>query len=84
MVDYTKVPTQHMVEGVRNWVEHGVYPGSFLTCCFANDLYRAASKADMFNRRNLYEWAIFMFNELPADCWGSYEQLEKWRKSFEQ
>ncbi len=80
MVDYSKVPVAYMKKGIEAWVEHGIRPGSFLTAALENNFVWAALKADAQNSLLLREWALFIFNELPGDAWGSPEKLKLWEK----
>lgn len=81
MVDYSKIPVPYMEEGLRLWVEKGIRPGSFMTAMLANDFMNAAIRADDFNASKLQEWARFIYNELPEDCWGSREIMKEWEQS---
>lgn len=66
------------------YVEHGIEPGSFLTAVLENDLAEACARADMHNRRKLYEWVYYIYNECPGECWGSPEKVEAWIKKKEE
>ena len=77
MIDYTQLP-EHMREGTQLWVEHGIMPGGFLTAVLENDLVGAFGKADLENRASMYIWCQWLFNEAPAGCWGSREQVTDW------
>lgn len=78
-IDYTKCPTKYMIHGLQLYVEHGIKPGMFLQAVLANDFANAVTLADFHNRELLYEWAIFILNELPPQCWGSWETVRNWR-----
>ena len=70
-----------MKEGVRLYVEQGITPGSFLSSVLANDFTKAVTKADSSNGELLREWALFVLNELPENCWGSWETVRNWKGS---
>lgn len=54
------------------------YPlGHFLTSVVENDLFEALGRADSYNRASLYQICHFIYNELPAGCWGSPEIVKK-------
>lgn len=78
-VDYSKCPSKHMEHGVRLYVEEGISPGSFLKAVLANDFMGAVGRADSSNGELLREWAMFVYNYLPTDCWGSYERVNNWK-----
>ena len=80
-IDYGMLP-YHMQEGMRNYIEHGILPGGFLTAVLENDLMGAISKADDFNKRRLHDYGMFLYNEVPASCFGSPEAVQKWIASF--
>lgn len=80
MVNYSNIPVVYMKEGLQLWVEKGIRPGSFMSSMLANDFINAALRADATNLQNLQEWARFIYNELPPDCWGSWETLKEWEK----
>lgn len=77
-VDYSKVPAPHMVEGVRNWVDHGVCSSNFLRALFMNDFLDIVARADEINLSLLPEWARFLYNSMPAGSFGSEEKFYAW------
>jgi hypothetical protein len=72
MTDYSSIP-EYMVDGVRGYLEHGWTPGSFLYAVLCNNLKESAAQADDTNKLCLFEWACFMYNEMPSDTQGSPE-----------
>ena len=78
-MNYDKCPSAYMKEGLQLYIEHGILPGSFLQAILANDFAKAATRADSPNRELLYQWAIFMLNEVPEQCWGSWEVVNNWK-----
>jgi len=75
--------TQDNIEALLRYVEHGIEPGSFLKAVLCNDLVDACGRADVYNRRKLFEYVEWLYNEAPADCWGSEEKVLKWTRSRE-
>lgn len=71
---------QNLKEALDLYVEHGIEPGGFLTACLENNLTLALARADYRNRRNIFEIVSYIYNELPARCWGSREHVEKWKE----
>lgn len=67
-----------MAEGVYNYLERGIPPGSFLRAVLENDLRGAAGNADANNKNKLYEWAAFCMNELPSLAWGRKLLVKQW------
>jgi hypothetical protein len=78
-IDYTKCPAKYMIHGLQLYVERGIQPGSFLQALLANDFAKATTRADSANSELLREWALFLLNELPPDCWGSWETVRNWK-----
>jgi hypothetical protein len=78
-IDYTKCPAKYMIHGLQLYIEQGIQPGSFLQAVLANDLTKAATRADSANSELLREWALFLLNELPENCWGSWETVRNWK-----
>jgi hypothetical protein len=70
-----------MIHGLQLYIERGVKPGSFLSAVLANDFAKAATRADSANSELLREWALFLLNELPPECWGSWETVQHWKGS---
>jgi hypothetical protein len=68
----------YMVGGIERWIEHGIYPGDFLTAVIENDLREACGRADDTNQKLLYQYVSFFYNHAPSRCWGSPEKCEAW------
>ena|SRR3990167_2744589 len=71
---------EYMVKGMFLYLTKGILPGSFLQAVLENDLQGAAMNADQMNRECLTQWALFLYNDLPADCYGSPAQVQTWAK----
>ena len=70
------------VESIKLWLEHGCYPGSFVTGMLENDLKAAFGRFDSVNvdsalpeMRDLFK---FIYNELPSGAWGSKDKMDEW------
>lgn len=77
MTDYSGIPG-HMRQGVMDYLEKGYTPGSFLYAVLCNDLTESAAQADDINKHLLFEWASFMYNEVPSVSRGSSEKVDKY------
>ena len=75
--DWSLIP-EHMIGGLRRYIENGIPPGHFLTAVLCNDLRGAVDRADDTNRRRLADYVIFLYNYVPSQCWGSPEKFEVW------
>lgn len=73
----TLIP-DHTRAGVIRYIEQGIRPGSFLEGVFANDLIKTATHAMPDSLVSLRDYAIFIYNYAPDECYGSREKLEAW------
>lgn len=73
----------HMHASIERWIDSGIKPGRFLTAIISNDLRRACHHADDSNRRCLFEYVYYFYNEAPAECWGSPEKVAAWAERFD-
>ena len=71
----------YMRDGITLYVEHGILPGSFMTAVLENKLVQAVGHADDTNSRLLKNYAMFLYNEMPSQSWGSPEKVDKWAKA---
>lgn len=68
---------------LRDYVERGIPPsGHFVNALLENDLVLSVRYADPDNRRRLDEYVLYLYNEIPANCWGSPEKIKGHLKSF--
>ena len=75
---------QDMRETLIRWRDGQTYPtGSFLEAVLANDLMGAFAYADEDNREHMFDFAMFLYNDMPGrtgnpdiDIWGSYEAIK--------
>ena len=83
MLNYDKLPSG-LVPGMQLYIEEGVQPGSFLTAVLCNNLRESFAKADDFNQKLMFEIVKWMWNEIPATCWGSPKAVLKWMQKFDR
>jgi hypothetical protein len=76
-IDYSMLP-EHMRDGMRRYVEHGIRPGDFQYLVLCNDFVHALGHADAINTARIVDYAKFLYLELPMDCWGSEEKVRTW------
>jgi hypothetical protein len=67
-----------MQAAIRRYVIQGVQPGDFLTAVITNDLRNAVGKADDENLPLLKLYVQWFYNEAPAPCWGSKQNMTEW------
>lgn len=74
---YDLIP-EHMRDGARLYIEHGIMPGSFLYFLLANEAWSEVLViADEVNKRSMFEWRQF-FSTIPMGCWGSRDAVRHW------
>jgi hypothetical protein len=69
---------QHMIGGLRRYIEDGIEPGSFLSAVLRNDLRRAVEQADATNIDRLPDYIRFLYNYAPTGSWGSPDEFDEW------
>ena len=75
--NYNKLP-EYMREPARLYIEEGELPGGFLMAVLTNNLVEAAARADEVNQQRLFEWAGWLYNEVPKPAWGSPTKVLAW------
>ena len=65
-------------EGLDRYAKNRIHTGGFLRAVLANDLFESFARADLENRADLFEITSYIYNELPAICWGSYDIVVAW------
>lgn len=68
----------HQIEALERYVKDRIEPGSFLMAVLSNNLKEACGRADMYNRRRIFEYCEWLYNKAPSACWGSPERVEAW------
>ena len=74
------VVPEGLMEGLHNYATFGLPPGSFLSAVICNDLVEACGRGDPESLRNLPAIVAWLYNEAPAECWGSREKMDAWIK----
>ena len=68
----------YMIDGIANYIVHGLEPGGFLHAVLSNNLVEAAVRADSNNVQNLPAYAMFLECCAPRGCWGSETVVGNW------
>lgn len=68
--------TEDDLAPLKMYIEDGIEPGGFLSAVLQNNLCEAAGRADLYNRRRLFEYVQWLYNDAPANCWGSPEKVQ--------
>ena len=67
-----------ILDGLRNYGLHHREPGSFLSAVLANDLIRAVCGADPESLAAIRQIALYVYNALPSQSWGSTQKFVAW------
>jgi hypothetical protein len=71
-------PPAGVIESLELYVKKRVPPGDFLYAVLTNDLRGAFCHADINNREVMFEIVNYCWNNIPASCWGSRENVQAW------
>lgn len=69
---------ERMMPSLERYIKEHARPGNFLTAVISNNLRDACGMADEENMYNLPAYVAYLYNEAPAQCWGSPEEMEAW------
>lgn len=83
MIDYS-ILLERIMESLNNYVEKGYPVGSFLRSVLSNDLLGAYRKADDEMLKLLPLLLHYIWWELPHNCHGSREIVDRWIKKEEK
>jgi hypothetical protein len=79
--DYAAIPG-YMWDGIVEYVARLRPTGDFLLAVFANDFAGAVTRADTGNDpAALRAYALLLYNEVPAQAWGSRQKVIDWLAS---
>lgn len=71
-----------IVAAFTNYRDHGIPPGGFVSSCLFNNFVRAALSADDTNNELLPHIAAWLFEHMPATCYGSVEIVHQHLDKF--
>jgi hypothetical protein len=69
----------HMQSGLLGYIERGEPVGGFLSALLSNDLRGTFERADDINLEAIRAYMVFLYNHVPAGCWGSKARFEAWQ-----
>ena len=80
MIDYSQIPesTRYALDA---WAERAQLPGGFVAAVLRNDLFDAIGRADESNIAAIHSIVAYVYNEMPAACWGSREKCAAWMRA---
>lgn len=65
-----------MLDGIYQYFSTGQVYGHFLTALLTNDFARTVTSADSHNSERISEWAIWLWNDVPRNAWGSTKTVD--------
>lgn len=74
---YKDIPQRTMLAINRHVKDH-IKVGGFVTACLRNDLQAAIGLADEENLSAIRQIVVYLYNEVPAVCWGSPDKVREW------
>jgi len=75
-----KLLPNYMQNVVVDYIERGIDGGDFLTAVFENNFMLSLGMADIINERMIKQWAEFLYEHAPSQCWGSVEKVAEWKR----
>lgn len=73
--------SEYMMQAIHRYVQFGIRPGDFLYNVLCNNFCEAVFHADRENKCNLPAYAHFLVECMPAESFGSIENVESWINS---
>lgn len=80
MEDYIKRIPPHTLASIERYVMKGIPTGDFLYGVLTNDLGKTMWHGDAENLRALPDIWMYVYNRIPAACWGSKEKVAAWHE----
>lgn len=65
-------------QSIDIYVTQKIPTGGFLRSVLENNLSEAIGTADIGAMDNIRHIVCYLYNEVPAPCWGSKETVSKW------
>ena len=81
--EYQGMP-QHILESINAYVREGRPPGGFLTGMLTNDMRKAMTSDDLESLKYIRVIFLYLYNRIPATCWGSVRAYEDHLKVMRQ
>ena len=74
---------ERTLDSINNYVQEGIPPGHFVQAVLENNLFEAFARGDEGNLEALLEIIEYVYNHIPAKCWGSQEKVRLWLEKSE-
>lgn len=69
---------EHLWDGFKRYVLHGVKPGSFLRAFFEGDFHEMCRRGGRELVADLWEATVYLHGSCPPECYGSAEAMKLW------
>lgn len=77
-LEYDRLPCECCKGSLRRYFEHGIHTGDSLYAVLVGDLWSAVGRLDENHWDNLKEIMRWIYNEMPAMCNGSRDNVNTW------
>ena len=74
---YEAIP-ERTKETLTRYADHHIATGGFLYAVLTNDLFSTMARADEGNREALWLICLYIYNEMPSECWGDSKKVDNW------
>ena len=64
--------------GIRAYADKHIPPGGFIRAVLENDLMGSFHRADVENKAHMTQIVAYVYNEIPANIWGSVSIVKDW------
>lgn len=71
-------------ESIDRYVTYHCQTGGFLEAVLSNDLKESIGRADSEAIQNIPHIVAYLYNDVPAICWGSKEKVKNWLNGIEE
>ena len=75
--------SEHLKSDLDRHVKSGGEVTGLTQALLENNLKESFARADDFNVQHMHEIVKYLYNEIPAACWGSPEKVEAWKRRME-
>jgi len=80
---YAEEIPEHLLDALLRYGQKRIPTGGFLRAVLSNDLFEAVARADENSLKALRNIITFIRWEMPSECRGSSEKVDKWLKGRE-
>jgi hypothetical protein len=71
-------PEEWFTESIERYLNSRIIPGGYISALLRNDLVSAIMYADSDSTNSIPDHVLWLYNNIPAEAWGSKEKVDKW------